>query len=872
MKYTYLLLAASIGLLVGCSQVEQDFTNVNSLSDGDLVEKVIFEVLPIKDGDAPATRASAVPAGGTVNFAWEENDMIGIYPNKGSQIFFMIEDGAGSSSATFDGGGWALKQNANYVSYYPFVADFFLSRDEIPVSFAGQKQVGTESPFNGARYFLATEPTSSENGVLRFSYKTLNTIINVNATLPAGTYTKMSLTTEDPLFVEEGTYSLDDHVIVGTKFTSTLEIELEDVVLTEEGTIPIYIMSAPVDLKGKEVTVRIISSEGQYFECVKTPSKAYEAGTRYGLTCDRMESESQPNNVIYYTSTDGSIVTPYKADVFGANIVSNEYVDGQGIITFDGDITSFGTYAFRDKTKLTSISIPNSVTIIGTSALSGCTALESVTLPNGVAKIESIAFMDCSSLSGIVFPESLVEIGTSAFIRCSSLPTITLPESVTNLGDKAFAGCISLSSFSGKYSADNGRCLIRDNTIIAIAPYGLTSYSIPSGVTAIEYAFSGCDLFSITIPNTVETIGHDAFYGCKNLSSISIPESVTIIGDQAFIGTGLVSITIPSNIKTIDACAFENCRNLESITIEEGVTRIGSRSFYNCSRLSSIILPDSVNLIYAEAFLNCTNLSSITVKAVTPPTLNSGNNNAFSNTICPIYVPSESVEAYKSATGWIAYSDRIQAIPTSSTTGVINGHAYVDMGNGLKWATMNVGANSQIDYGDYFAWGETEPYYNSLSPLTWKVDKSSGYDWTSYQFNPSGDGASFTRYTGSDESILLSEDDAASVNWGGTWRTPTYYDWYWLKSNSTWEWENINQVYGYRVTSSINGNIIFLPAAGYFIGKNMYLYLQVGFYWSSSMGNVGNTPVARGVYLASSQVDFRDDYRYRGQSIRPVSD
>ena len=230
MRYSYLLMAASIGLLAGCSQMEQDIADVNSLCDGDLVEKVIFEVLPIKDGDNPETKASAVPDGGTVSFAWEENDMIGIYPNKGSQIYFTIEDGAGSSSASFDGGGWALKQNASYVSYYPFVADYFLDRTKIPVSFAGQKQVGIESPFNGARYFLATEATSSENGVLRFSYKTLNTIINVNATLPAGIYTKMSLTIEEPLFVEEGTYSLDDRVIVGTKFTNTLEIELEDVV------------------------------------------------------------------------------------------------------------------------------------------------------------------------------------------------------------------------------------------------------------------------------------------------------------------------------------------------------------------------------------------------------------------------------------------------------------------------------------------------------------------------------------------------------------------------------------------------------------------------------------------------------------------
>jgi hypothetical protein len=293
MKYTYLLMAASLGLLVGCSQVEQDLPDVNSISESDLVEKVIFEVLPVKDGDDPETKASAVPNGGSVGFVWEATDTVGIYPGRGSQVYFNIEDGVGTNSVSFNGGGWALKQNSTYASYYPFVGDIYLKRDKIPVSFAGQEQIGTTSPFVGARYYLATEASTSENGVLRFSYNTLNTIINVNATLPAGTYTKMSLTIGEPLFVEEGTYSLDEREIVGTKFTNTLEIDLEDVILTDDGTIPIYIMSAPVDLKGKEVTVRITAANGGNYKCIKTPTKAYMSGTRYGLTCDEMEREGQ---------------------------------------------------------------------------------------------------------------------------------------------------------------------------------------------------------------------------------------------------------------------------------------------------------------------------------------------------------------------------------------------------------------------------------------------------------------------------------------------------------------------------------------------------------------------------------------------------
>ena len=317
MKRFYFL-AASIGLLAACSGLEQPEQDLLMDDGEDLVERIVFDVLPIKDAGDPETRASAVPNGSTVNFAWEVTDTVGIFPDKGSQAFFSMESGAGTSSASFDGGGWALKQGTSYISYYPLVGEFYLDRTKIPVSFAGQKQIGTSSPFHGARYFLATEPTSSENGVLRFSYKTLNTIINVNATLPAGTYTKASLTVSEPLFVEEGTYSLDEQTIVGKTYSNVLKIDLEDVTLTTQGVLPIYIMSAPVDLKNKEVTVMVISSDGKKYECVKTPSRAYEAGTRYGLTCDNLVQ----SNVVF------------EDENFKAYCIENFDSDGDGEISF----------------------------------------------------------------------------------------------------------------------------------------------------------------------------------------------------------------------------------------------------------------------------------------------------------------------------------------------------------------------------------------------------------------------------------------------------------------------------------------------------------------------------------------------------------
>ena len=194
----------------------------------------------------------------------------------------------------------------------------------------------------------------------------------------------------------------------------------------------------------------------------------------------------------------------------------------------------------------------------------------------------------------------------------------------------------------------------------------ITTFNIPSGTTKIgNYAFSGCSgLTSVTIPNSVMEIGNYAFNNCNGLTSVEIPNSVSWIGNYAFSGCiKLTSVEIPNSVMEIGNSTFSNCSGLTSVTIPNSVTSISNSAFQNCRGLTSVTIPNSVMEIGNYAFRGCNGLTSITIQATTPPTL--GGTNVFSSTNnCPIYVPAESVDTYKTATNWKSYASRIQPIPT----------------------------------------------------------------------------------------------------------------------------------------------------------------------------------------------------------------
>jgi hypothetical protein len=250
------------------------------------------------------------------------------------------------------------------------------------------------------------------------------------------------------------------------------------------------------------------------------------------------------------------------------------------------------------------VSIPPSIQnnpVTGIGGFNDNKNITKVTIPNGVKNIGNSAFSDCASLISITIPNSVTTIGGGAFKTCTSLANITIPNSVTSIGNSAFEDCTKL-----------------------------TSITIPNSVASIgDYAFKRCtNLTGITIPNSVTSIGNNAFADCISLTGITIPDSVTNMGGGVFFNCSkLAKVIIGNGVKSIDIFNefggsvrgwrnygfFEKCISLTSITIPNNVTKIGDRAFAGCTSLTSVNIPDSVTGIASQIFAGCTSLTSITI-------------------------------------------------------------------------------------------------------------------------------------------------------------------------------------------------------------------------------------------------------------------
>ncbi len=211
-----------------------------------------------------------------------------------------------------------------------------------------------------------------------------------------------------------------------------------------------------------------------------------------------------------------------------------------------------------------------------------------------------------------------------------------------------------------------------DITIPSKVTFDGCTYSVKD---IVEDAFKGCTgLTSVTIPNSVTSIGYNAFDGCTGLTSVTIPNSVTSIVSFAFSGcTGLTSVTISNSVTSIRSYAFYGCTGLTSVTIPNSVTSIGIYAFYGCTGLTSVTIPNSMTSIGNSAFEGCSGLTSIYSLATVPPS--AGNDTFYSQLYsdATLYVPQGSLTAYQTADIWKNFSN-IEEFDATGISGVTTGN------------------------------------------------------------------------------------------------------------------------------------------------------------------------------------------------------
>ena len=304
-------------------------------------------------------------------------------------------------------------------------------------------------------------------------------------------------------------------------------------------------------------------------------------------------------------------------------------------------VTSIGESAFSGCSGMTELTLPNSITSIGNGVFDGCSGLTKLTLPNSVTSIGNYAFRGCTGMTELTLPNSITSIGDYAFVDCSGLTELTLPNSVTSIGESAFIGCSGLEKIT--VDGGNKRYDSRDNCNSIID-------------TETNTLIAGCK--NSVIPNSVRSIGYEAFRGCSGLTKLTLPDGVTSIGNYAFDScSGLTKLILPNSVRSIGDYAFRGCSGLTELILPNSVTSIVDGAFAGCSGLTELTLPNSVRSIGNDAFVDCSGLSKITSLAEIPPVCGSGVFDGVNKTNCELIVPVISVIAYKQAEVWNEFSN-----------------------------------------------------------------------------------------------------------------------------------------------------------------------------------------------------------------------
>lgn len=271
-----------MGLLLAFSACTDGISEVQFTST---LKQIVMIASDFETEDGSRTSFQITDTG--AEFSWAANDTVGIFPNEGAQAYFSMTSGAGTKTAKFDGGGWALKDASVYAAYYPFIGDFYLNKNAIPVDYTGQVQTGDASTAHlGAYDFMAAIPAVPKNGSVNFAFKHLGALVQLKLTMPEPTTIhSISLVTESEAFSLKGKMNImaSNPCIASTITSKNLSLQVKDVVTTEANqVVTLYLMLPPADLSSQKLKAVVSTSQGS--KEVALESRNFLAGKAYALT------------------------------------------------------------------------------------------------------------------------------------------------------------------------------------------------------------------------------------------------------------------------------------------------------------------------------------------------------------------------------------------------------------------------------------------------------------------------------------------------------------------------------------------------------------------------------------------------------------
>ena len=293
MKTSLKLLGISLFFFSSCTEDEQ-------LGNIDEVQKIVMSVEDFKFEDQ--SRTTLTPTDNGATFKWSANDTVGIFPETGSQIAFPMVSGAGTNTATFTGGGWALKTSTPYMAYYPLQGKFYLDKENIFVSYQGQSQAENASTAHLGKYdyMVASSTTPSTNAsTVNFQFKHLGALVRLKVKMKeTSTLNSVTLQTEDNDFITSGYIDLTattptvNPIYNGYK-SNSFGISLNNIEVDANQDLIVYFLMAPVNLSGKTLKA-IVHKENGYFQEITLEGKNFEAGKPYELVATMMTEEEKP--------------------------------------------------------------------------------------------------------------------------------------------------------------------------------------------------------------------------------------------------------------------------------------------------------------------------------------------------------------------------------------------------------------------------------------------------------------------------------------------------------------------------------------------------------------------------------------------------